>query len=147
VILDHRVGEQIAAKFAQFRFLRLGVALQLDLEITTDAHVARRAETEMLHRLAHRSALGVEHGLFRCHDHFYLHAPLLSGQREAGSKKTRISSRILPQSAPVSLNAGLTVEPDTESTGPSGIVALSPRRKAAKVLTLWRNRFSQAKPA
>jgi hypothetical protein len=36
---------------------------------------------------------------------------------------------------------------DIESKGPYGIVALSPRRKAAKVLTLWRNKFSQAKPA
>src|SRR5262245_62087884 len=85
----------------------------------------------MLHGLPHRRSLGIEHGLFRSHDHFHLHVALLAASCERGRKNIRFASK--PGSEVDLTRAELAM------------VAIS--RRLPKFCAVCQNKFSQARLA
>src|SRR5688572_19518268 len=79
VIFDHRIRKQVAAKIVEsllhvFRFI-----VDLDLEKFSDPDRTHFRHPEMLHRVAHRRALRIEHRSLRSHNDVNLHAGISGG--------------------------------------------------------------------
>src|SRR5437588_353816 len=76
IIFNHRIRKQIAAKIIEPRIEIRSLIVNLDLEILADPHRIYLRHAQMLHRIAHRCALRIEHGGFRRDEDFDLHVPI-----------------------------------------------------------------------
>lgn len=73
VVFDYRIRQKIAAEIVQPRLDVVPIAFNINLKELSDANAADLRHTEVLHRVAHRCSLGVEHSRFWRHDHVDFH--------------------------------------------------------------------------
>src|SRR5436190_24066744 len=84
VVFDHRIRKQISAKSVEPRFQVGRFFVDIDLKIFPDPHTSHLGHTQMLHRIAHRRALGIKHRRLRGHHDIHFHAGI-SGLRDGST--------------------------------------------------------------